>query len=65
MSKQNDDYIYYTDESTNPEHYITPNETHEPNRKKSNVQKADVGSTLSYGLSLCFYVRHQHLSQCF
>lgn len=34
MSKQNDDYIYYTDESTNPEHYITPNETHEPNRKK-------------------------------
>ncbi|PTJ16166.1 CPBP family intramembrane glutamic endopeptidase [Staphylococcus simulans] len=41
MSKQNDDYIYYTDESTNPEHYITPNETHEPNRKKSKRSHPD------------------------
>ncbi|MHD0396524.1 lysostaphin resistance A-like protein [Staphylococcus simulans] len=35
MSKQNDDYIYHTDESSRSEAYITPNETHEQKNKQS------------------------------
>lgn len=41
MSKQNNDYIYHTDETAPSEHYITPDETDQPERPKSKRSHSD------------------------